>query len=398
MTCTFYNELDDDPTGDLRIVKETDPDVTGATFGFESDELGDFLLEDNESAMFEDLDVEETYEITEILTGDWDLDDASCDRGDFSLSGNTLEVEIVAGELTTCTFYNVREENGVPHSEPDPEPARLTIVKETSGHGPDFPFEFHSDLGPFFLLDGESEAFSDLDAGTYDIWEYVPLGWTLEWVRCDSDDWEAIEDGVSVWLAQGESVTCTFRNQFDPEPPESRNPGLRLEKATNVHDADSPTGPILAEGDLVTWTFVVTNTGDVTLHDVAIIDDNGTLDDGDDIVVASGLTIEAGESITAVLTGTAELGQFRNDSWAFSECDGPITDAGDTGRCWGPDDHDPSHYLVPHAPNGLPNGGSGGIAGLFEPGAPQMAGLSLLAAGLLFIVGTRLQGLGRRTH
>ena len=282
VTCTFFNFLDDDPTGDLRIVKETDPDVTGAEFDFESDELGDFTLEDNESILFEDLEADETYSITEILPHDWDLHEVICDDGDFSVSGTTLHVTLAADELTTCTFYNVED---------------------------------------------------------------------------------------------------------DDEP---REPGIDLEKLTNGEDADRPTGPLLAEGSAVTWTFVVTNTGDVTLHDVAIVDDNGTLDDDDDIVVASGLTLEPGESVTAVLTGIAEFGQFRNDAWAYSECGGAIADASDADRCDGPSDHDASHYLVPPTPpTGLPNGGSGGVADFFQPGVSLWATLSALAAGLLFIGGAR---------
>jgi len=46
-------------------------------------------------------------------------------------------------------------------------------------------------------------------------------------------------------------------------------PGIEIEKATNGQDADSPPGPYIPVGDSVTWTYVVTNTGNVTLNKVA---------------------------------------------------------------------------------------------------------------------------------
>ena len=50
-------------------------------------------------------------------------------------------------------------------------------------------------------------------------------------------------------------------------------PAIDIEKATNGEDADQPTGPVLEIGQPVTWTYVVTNTGTVTLSDVTVNDD-----------------------------------------------------------------------------------------------------------------------------
>jgi hypothetical protein len=41
-------------------------------------------------------------------------------------------------------------------------------------------------------------------------------------------------------------------------------------------DADEPTGPEIAAGETVFWSYVVTNPGDVQLADVVVTDDNGT--------------------------------------------------------------------------------------------------------------------------
>ena len=55
------------------------------------------------------------------------------------------------------------------------------------------------------------------------------------------------------------------------------SPGIRVEKATNGIDADTTgSGPQVYVGDTVTFTYVVTNTGNVPLSNVVLRDDNGT--------------------------------------------------------------------------------------------------------------------------
>jgi len=61
--------------------------------------------------------------------------------------------------------------------------------------------------------------------------------------------------------------------------------GINVEKATNavnplsptaLEDADAVTGPLLAIGSSVTWTYLVTNTGNVPLTVGSLRDDAGT--------------------------------------------------------------------------------------------------------------------------
>ena len=59
-------------------------------------------------------------------------------------------------------------------------------------------------------------------------------------------------------------------------------PDINIQKFTNGLPADTPPGPIVAPGDQITWTYVVTNPGEVPLTGVDITDDNGTPDTGDD--------------------------------------------------------------------------------------------------------------------
>ncbi|WMW22675.1 hypothetical protein RE476_02325 [Methanolobus mangrovi] len=113
------------------------------------------------------------------------------------------------------------------------------------------------------------------------------------------------------------------------------NPDIDIEKATNGFDADNPTGPELQPGDDVTWTYVVTNMGDVPLENVAVTDNilgviTNIIDkgNGDDI-------LDIGEIWTYEATGTAECGQYANVADVVGYYGViPVTD------------EDPSHYIV----------------------------------------------------
>ena len=73
---------------------------------------------------------------------------------------------------------------------------------------------------------------------------------------------------------------------------EDEEPGIELEKLTNGHDADTvEEAPLIFPGDLVTWTYKVTNTGNVdfTAADIEIVDDAGTPGDlSDDFSTTTG--------------------------------------------------------------------------------------------------------------
>ena len=113
------------------------------------------------------------------------------------------------------------------------------------------------------------------------------------------------------------------------------NPEIDIEKATNGFDADNPTGPELQPEDDVTWTYVVTNTGNVPLENVAVTDNmlgviTNIIDkgNGDDI-------LDIDEVWTYEANGTAECGQYAN----LADVVGyygviPVTD------------EDASHYIV----------------------------------------------------
>ena len=62
----------------------------------------------------------------------------------------------------------------------------------------------------------------------------------------------------------------------NPEAPEPEDPGIAIEKLTNGADADTPDLAVeIAPGDTVTWTYEVTNTGNVAFaqNEITVTDD-----------------------------------------------------------------------------------------------------------------------------
>lgn len=83
-------------------------------------------------------------------------------------------------------------------------------------------------------------------------------------------------------------------------------PAIDLEKLTNGEDADSAPGPAILEGDPVTWTYRVTNTGNVPLSDVQVTDDQGVT------VTCPSSVLAAAESMDCSGSGAANPGPYRN--------------------------------------------------------------------------------------
>jgi len=136
-------------------------------------------------------------------------------------------------------------------------------------------------------------------------------------------------------------------------------PSLKIEKSTNQVDADTGTGPDVTVGDLVVWTYTVTNDGGTILADIAVTDD---------LVASSRIQctgssnnivqrLNPGETTTCTARGTATEGQYNNVGTATGT---PVDDNGvplvgpDGEPLPKPTSDDPSAYLGRPAPTPTP--------------------------------------------
>jgi hypothetical protein len=270
---------------------------------------------------------------------------------------------------------------------------------------------------------------------------YVPVGGAVEWTYIVTNtgstelfDLEVTDDvigpeqidcggGSNVIpgpLAIGGSVTCVASGvatvgQYanlgsvvghgplavdgngDPLPPEQQDPpvtdedwshyfgaepAVHIEKYTNGEDADEPTGPEVLVGSTVTWTYVVTNTGNVPLVNLAVTDDrvgSDRIDCGNGSNVVPG-PLGVGSSYTCEASGVATAGQYENLGTVVAS---PPTYTGTDGEPL-PDpptvtDDDPSHYFgVPPALV---------LGGLAMTGTQLTTVIWVLGAGLLLMGG-----------
>jgi uncharacterized repeat protein (TIGR01451 family) len=119
---------------------------------------------------------------------------------------------------------------------------------------------------------------------------------------------------------------------------------IHLEKRTNGVDADDPPGPSIPPGDPVTWTYEVSNPGNVAIRRVTVTDDKGVVPrfvsgdaDGDG-------ELDPGETWRYEATGTAGSEPYENTATAtgLDVLETPLQDT------------DPSHYSFTAPPAAPP--------------------------------------------
>lgn len=172
-----------------------------------------------------------------------------------------------------------------------------------------------------------------------------PQGTPLQWTFTITNAGEvpltevAVTDGSGLTvtcpktkLAPAETTTCTASSTAAPgtwshvataqgKPPcgpgasasdpahyqvPANAPGIDLEKLTNGEDADLEPGPALELGSSVSWSYVVTNTGNMALSNVTVTDDHGVQ------VTCPKTALEPGESMTCTGSGVAKACQYGN--------------------------------------------------------------------------------------
>ncbi|MEI2728798.1 MAG: GEVED domain-containing protein [Candidatus Nanopelagicales bacterium] len=89
-------------------------------------------------------------------------------------------------------------------------------------------------------------------------------------------------------------------------------PDIEVQKYTNGYDAESGTGPLLMTGSGVTWTYVIRNSGNITLTNVTLSDDMVGAVSSCAGGVTLPITMSVGQVVTCTMTGTATSGQYTN--------------------------------------------------------------------------------------
>ena len=184
--------------------------------------------------------------------------------GDCVQSNNTINLTLSVGGTSTCTLTNTAIQ------------PKLTVIKhvinDNSGTSAasDFMMTVSGNSATVPNFPGnENGTTVGLNEGDYTVGETSHTGYAETFSGdCDST------------ISIGGTKTCTITNNDIP------NPGIHIVK----------TGPAVAhEGDKVTYTFTVTNTGDIALSDVTV-DDN----------VAGGAVYQSGDTNGNSLLDTSE--------------------------------------------------------------------------------------------
>jgi uncharacterized repeat protein (TIGR01451 family) len=195
-------------------------------------------------------------------------------------------------------------------------PGFIHIVKNTVGGNATFGFTASpAPLANFSLTGGTEQDFNDItNFTTYTVLENTPpTDWSLTGLTC------AVATGTAnggtqntnlgtrtatINLAEGEQVTCTYTNTF------TARPSLSLVKTASPTTYDEV-------GDIISYSYLVTNTGNVTLAGpVTVTDDKATV-----TCPAGGLAPGAQMTCTATYTITqADLnsGSVKNTAQAHS--------------------------------------------------------------------------------
>lgn len=163
--------------------------------------------------------------------------------------------------------------------------------------------------------------FTGLCPGTYSVSVVTPAGYALTPVRSSDPNIDLDANNTPQTVVSNNDANTTIDFGFYKPMP-----AIDIEKHTNGVDADEPTGPQIPVGGLVTWEYIVKNTGNVTLAPVVVTDDKlGP------ICTIPSLAPSATQTCTK--TGTAMEGQYANLGTATGSYNGASVTA-----------TDPSHY------------------------------------------------------
>jgi len=150
-----------------------------------------------------------------------------------------------------------------------------------------------------------------------------------EFMTCTASGTAAAGQYTNVGTADANSTGGGTAMDSDPSNYFGSTPAITLQKSTNGQDADVAPGPLVAVGDTVNWSYLVTNTGNVDLT-VAVTDDQGVT------VTCPQPTLAPSAAMTCTGSGAATTGQYTNLGTATGTPPGGLADVQAT---------DPSNYF-----------------------------------------------------
>ena len=244
-----------------------------------------------------------TYDVDEDVPAGWDLTSATCNDG-----SNVGSISVSAGETVTCTFTNTKRGN-------------IVVEKVTNGGSGAFDFTSGTLSPSAFTLTTtaagaagkDSDTFSNLAPGTYDVDEDVPAGWDLTSATCNDGS-----NVGSISVSAGETVTCTFTN--------TKRGNIVVEKVTNGGSGafDFTSGTLSPSAFTLTTTAAGAAGKDSdTFNNLA----PGTYDVDEDVPAGWDLTsatcsdnsnpgsigLSAGETVTCTFTNTKKTTSLRTE-------------------------------------------------------------------------------------
>ena len=105
-------------------------------------------------------------------------------------------------------------------------------------------------------------------------------------------------------------------------------PGIGLEKTTNGTDADTPPGPEIFAGVVVTLRYSVSNLGNVDLSNI-------TVTDNVEGVIGTISSLPVGTTKTLSFSGVAKIGQYSNNATASCIYGGNTVQVKDSSHYYG---------------------------------------------------------------
>jgi hypothetical protein len=214
---------------------------------------------------------------------------------------------ILAGEAVTWT-YNVTNTGDLPLSN--------VVVSDDNGT----PLNLGDDFHPTAVLGVDAvhnigDVNNDNILDLTETWQYTASGTAGagEYLNVATVSGDATDDSQNSTTVNGNESDCYY----------GATPAIDIVKMTNGTDDQCPIVPV---GSTVTWTYNVTNAGDIGLTNVVVTDDNGTPGNtGDDFhpaaVLAGGFNVgdtnqdnvlDLNETWQYSATGTAVLGHYFN--------------------------------------------------------------------------------------